>query len=112
MHFFLVFQQNDPIKKAWHLQGGSESRELISIRNGLKCRTAIVLPTPPPSDRPTKVYAQRPWMAAVNGSELKLFSLASSEPIKSIICDGVIEEIDSSERIIVVSSQVGHQQPG
>lgn len=91
--------------QAWHLQGGSESRELISIRNGLKCRTAIVLPTPPPSDRPTKVYAQRPWMAAVNGSELKLFSLASSEPIKSIICDGVIEEIDSSERIIVVSSQ-------
>ena len=51
-------------------------------------------------------------MAAVNGSELKLFSLASSEPIKSIICDGVIEEIDSSERIIVVSSQVGNHGPG
>jgi len=92
--------------QAWHLQGGSEARELISIRNGLKCRTALVLPTPPPGDRPTRLHAAaRPWLAAVSGSELKLVSLASSESIKSIMCDGVIEEIDATERIIVVSSQ-------
>ena len=38
--------------------------------------------------------------------QTKLFSLASADQIKSIICDGVIEEIDATERIIIVSSQV------
>lgn len=90
--------------QAWYLQGTNEAREVLSIRNGLKCRTALILPTPA-NDQTGKQLAPRPWLGAVNGAELKLISLSSAKTITSIMCDGIIEEIEASDRIIIISSQ-------
>ena len=40
--------------QAWYLQGTNEAREVLSIRNGLKCRTALILPTPANNDQTGK----------------------------------------------------------
>ena len=40
--------------QAWYLQGTNEAREVLSIRNGLKCRTALILPTPANDDQTGK----------------------------------------------------------
>ena len=60
--------------QVWFLQGTNEARELLSVRNGLKCRTAVVLPTPLTSVKGHPI-APRPWLGAVNGAELKIISL-------------------------------------
>ena len=60
--------------QVWFLQGTNEARELLSVRNGLKCRTAVVLPTPLTLVEGHPI-APRPWLAAVNGAELKIISL-------------------------------------
>ena len=53
--------------QAWYLQGTNEAREVLSIRNGLKCRTALILPTPANDDGKQVISStqSRPWIRCV-----------------------------------------------
>ena len=83
----------------WHLMANTEARELYSSRSVGTCRTAVILPTP--SDH-RKI--NRPYLAIVVGSEVKLISLATSKEIHSIKADGEVEKIDATDKYIVISS--------
>lgn len=85
----------------WYLMAGQEARELYSTRTNHKCRTALVLPTPI-TDKPQVI--SRPWLATVNGPEVKIVSLATSKMVKSISADGEIEEIEANEKVLAISS--------
>ena len=107
----------------WYLMAGQEARELYSTRTNHKCRTALVLPTPITDKPQVPIQAleqsiarklmmillifqvvSRPWLATVNGPEVKIVSLATSKMVKSISADGEIEEIEANEKVLAISS--------